>query len=439
MAKISIFGLGYVGCVSAACLANDGHQVIGVDTNPDKVSTLNSGHSPIIEPQLAELIAQGVQSNFLHAIVDSKDAIEQSDLSFICVGTPSSEVGSLDLHYVKRVAEQIGTALRDKENRHTVVFRSTMLPGSMEEIVLPILEKYSGKHAGKDFGVCYNPEFLREGTAVQDFYEPPRTVIGQIDVASGDELALVYSKVLGPSIRTDLRTAEMVKYADNTFHALKIAFSNEIGNICKALGVDSHKVMEIFVVDKKLNLSPVYLKPGFAFGGSCLPKDLRAITHKAGSLDIETPVLQGIIRSNEYQKRITFNMIRRTGYKKVGVLGLSFKPDTDDLRESPAVELVETLLGKGYDVLVYDHNVSLSALFGSNRAYIDRELPHLSALLCPSLDQVLEHAEVLVITNRDKEFVTAIEKVKPNQIVLDLVRILADFSGLECRYDGICW
>jgi GDP-mannose 6-dehydrogenase len=438
--RVSIFGLGYVGCVSAACFAKDGHEVIGVDVNPDKAALLNSGRSPIIEPGLAELIAKVVHSGRLRATINSEEAVRETALSFICVGTPSAESGALDLQYVRRVCEQIGETLRQKEERHTVVLRSTMLPGSTDGTVVPILEKTSDKSAGRDFDVCFNPEFLREGSALRDFYDPPRTVIGELHPAGGDLLASLYKGLSAPLIRTDLRAAEMVKYADNAFHGLKVAFGNEIGNLCKAMGIDGHKVMDIFVLDTKLNLSPVYLKPGFAFGGSCLPKDLRAIVRRATEINVDTPLLRAVLKSNEYQKRRGYELIRRTRRKKIGVLGLSFKADTDDLRESPAVELVETLHGKGYDVVVYDQNVSLSALMGSNLAYIQRELPHLSNMLRQSLDEVLEHAEVLVITNRDPEFAGILEKLRPNQRVLDFARIVSPegVSRKDC-YEGICW
>jgi GDP-mannose 6-dehydrogenase len=436
--RIAIFGLGYVGCVSAACLARDGHDVIGVDVNSEKVAALNAGSSPIVEPGLAPMITAARQAGRLRATVDGGEALAASALSFVCVGTPSAAGGALDLQFVRRVCEQIGAALRETAVRHTVVLRSTMLPGSTERVAVPILEQTSGRRAGTDFGVCYNPEFLREGSAVHDFYEPPRVVIGQLDAASGDALAGAYAAVTAPSVRTDLRTAEMVKYADNAFHALKVAFANEIGNLCKALGVDSHQVMEIFVLDTRLNLAPAYFKPGFAFGGSCLPKDLRALIQRARELNVDGPLLPAALASNEQQKQRGFELIRRTGCKKIGILGLSFKPDTDDLRESPAVELVELLVGKGYSVAVYDRNVSLSALVGSNRAYIERELPHLSALLHPRLDDVLTHAEVLVITNRDPEFTQVLNRLRPDQRVIDLVRILPERAP-SGQYEGICW
>jgi len=437
--RISIFGLGYVGCVSAACLAQDGHHVIGVDVNSTKVATLNAGQSPIIEPELASLIAQGVSSGNLRAMSDAHVAVKESDVSFICVGTPSSEAGALDLQFVARVCAQIGGALRPNRTRHTIVVRSTMLPGSTGQVAVPILEQSSGKRAGIDFGLCFNPEFLREGSAIRDFHNPPRIVIGEFDRESGDVVQRIYANLSAPIVRTGLREAEMVKYADNAFHGLKVAFANEIGNLCKALGVDGQKAMEIFVLDTKLNLSPAYLRPGYAFGGSCLPKDLRALVHMASRSDVETPLLRAILESNENQKRRGMDMIRRTGCKKIGMLGLSFKRGTDDLRESPAVELAETLLGKGYDVAIYDPDVSVSRLIGSNRTYIERELPHLSTLMRPTLDEAVEHAEVVVITNHTDEFARALTRLRPNQFVLDLVGINSVEASVNGQYEGISW
>lgn len=437
--RISVFGLGYVGSVTSACLAHEGHNVVGVDINLEKVADINAGRSPVIEPGLETMIASVVQSGHLRAMDDAFEAINDTDVSFICVGTPNLEVGALDLQYIGRVCAQIGEALRLKTTRHTVVIRSTMLPGSTEEVAIPILEQGSGKRAGSDFGVCCNPEFLREGSALEDFYDPPKIVIGQVDQNSGDVVQEIYADLSAPLVRTSLRIAEMVKYADNAFHGLKVAFSNEIGNLCKSLEMDAKEVMDIFVLDTKLNLSSAYLSPGYAFGGSCIPKDLRALIYKAGKVDIDTPLLRAILESNEKQKRLGFEMIRRTGRKKIGVLGLSFKQDTDDLRESPAVELVETLLGKGYDVAVYDPNVSMQDLVGANLRYIEKELPHLSRLMRPTLSQIVDHAEVLVITNRSEEFASMMNRIRPDQLVLDFVGMFPADAALDGQYQGICW
>jgi GDP-mannose 6-dehydrogenase len=435
--KIAIFGMGYVGVVAAGCLAEDGHQVVGVDPNQTKVDLVNGGTSPIVEKDIGELIAKHVAAGTLRATVDVGDAVNATDISMICVGTPSQMNGSLDLRFVRKVCEDIGLALRDKPGFHVVVARSTMLPGTMRDVVIPTLEEFSGKVAGIGFGVCNNPEFLREGTAVYDYYNPPKTVIGETDEKSGDMLAAVYANLPAPMIRTTVETAEMVKYADNAWHALKVTFANEIGNISKALGIDGHAVMKIFCEDTKLNLSPYYLKPGFAFGGSCLPKDVRALTYKARSLDIETPVLRAILPSNEYQSRRAIDMIVGSGHRRIGVLGFAFKAGTDDLRESPVVEVIEYLIGKGFEMRLYDRNVQIAALTGANRDYIMNHIPHISRLMSPSIEDVLAFADTIVIGNGAPEFDAAIENLRPGQKVVDLVRLGKRNSG--GAYEGICW
>lgn len=436
--KISIFGLGYVGAVSAGCLAQDGHFIIGVDPNQTKVDLINKGKTPIIEKDIGNIITSAAKAGMLRATMDVQDAVNNSDLSLICVGTPSQLNGGLDLKYVRGVCEQIGLALKNKPSFHVVVARSTMLPGSMRSVVIPALEDASGKKAGKDFGVCNNPEFLREGTAVEDFYSPPKTVIGEMETQSGDLLSSLYKKIDAPMIRTDVETAEMVKYTDNVWHALKVSFANEIGNVCKAIGIDGHQVMEIFCQDTKLNLSSYYMKPGFAFGGSCLPKDVRALTYKGRSLDLDLPVLNAILPSNARQVEKGIKMIMDKGRRKVGVLGFSFKAGTDDLRESPLVDVIEYLLGKGYELRIYDRNVSLAALTGANRDYILNHIPHISRLMANSMEEVLNFAEVLVIGNTANEFREVFQKLKPGQMVVDLVRITNEKSQ-PGRYDGICW
>lgn len=436
--KISIFGLGYVGAVSAGCLANEGHEVIGVDPNQTKVDLINQGKTPIIEKDIGELIEMAVKEGRLRATTDASEAIRGTELSLICVGTPSQLNGNLDLKFVRRVCERIGSALKTKPERHVMVVRSTVLPGTMRNVVIPTLEEFSGKRAGVDFGVCNNPEFLREGSSVYDFYHPPKTVIGETDTQSGDRVASLYDKMDALLIRTDLETAEMVKYTDNAWHALKIGFANEIGNICKTLGIDSHKVMNIFCRDTKLNISASYLKPGFAFGGSCLPKDLRALIYKARRLDLNLPILKSILPSNELQVERCVRMIMEKGSKKVGVLGFSFKACTDDLRESPIVEVVERLIGKGYDIRLYDRNVNLASLVGANRDYILNHIPHISKLMVKGIDEVLAHADTVVIGNGDKEFRGVLDRLRPDQVVVDLVRIGERQSEVD-RYDGICW
>ncbi|HET6630821.1 MAG TPA: UDP-glucose/GDP-mannose dehydrogenase family protein [Woeseiaceae bacterium] len=436
--RISVFGLGYVGVVSAACLARDGHTVIGVDPNTTKVDLINSGHTPVIEAEVEELIGAAVAAGRLSAGTDSREAVLQSDVSLICVGTPSQANGSLELRYVETVCGEIGRAIRDKDGYHVVVMRSTMLPGSMLDVVVPTLEEASGKTAGKEFGVAINPEFLREGSAVHDYRNPPKTVIGCSDEKSGEIVADLYRHLPCPLVITDLKTAEMVKYVDNVWHALKVGFANEVGNVAKALGVDGHRVMDIFCMDDKLNLSSYYLKPGFAFGGSCLPKDLRAFTYKARTLDVNLPILESILPSNELQVRRGFDMVAANGGRKVGVLGFSFKAGTDDLRESPMVELIERLIGKGYELRVYDRNVNLARLVGANREFILNRIPHIAALMVDDIAAAIDGADVVVIGNGDPEFGRITGRLKAGQHVVDLVR--TDLAGsADGSYDGICW
>jgi GDP-mannose 6-dehydrogenase len=436
--KLSVFGLGYVGCVSAACFARAGHEVVGVDVNTTKVGIINSGQSPIVEPGVAELIAEMVAAGRLRATTDARAAVAQTDLSLVCVGTPSRANGSLDLTYVKRVCAEIGAGLEGRPGRHTVVIRSTMLPGTVESVVTPALEVYSGLKAGPDFGVCINPEFLREGTALKDFYAPPFTLVGADDEEAAAPVRRLYAHIDAPVFVTAVKAAEMVKYACNCFHALKVSFANEIGNVAKELGIDSHEVMRVFCHDTKLNLSPYYLKPGFAFGGSCLPKDLRALTYKAREVDVEVPVLQAALQSNRLQVERGVEMVLRTGRKRVGVLGFSFKAGTDDLRESPMVTLIETLLGKGLQLALYDRDVSLARLVGANKEYIEREIPHISQLMRASVEEVLAHAEVIVVGNRAEEFREIEGRLRGDQLVIDLVRL---FEGRVSggQYEGLCW
>lgn len=421
--NISILGLGYVGCVSAACFAQDGHHVIGVDVNPIKVEIINAGHSPIIEAGLADILSEAVQNGLLTATSDTLEAIAKTDLTFVCVGTPSAGNGNLDLRYIRRVTQSIAEGLEQKKKHHVVVFRSTMLPGSMESVIIPILEGISNRKVGKDIGLVYNPEFLREGTAIHDFRHPPKTVIGEWDSDSGDIVAGLYSKLDAPLVRADIRTVEMVKYADNAFHALKIAFSNEIGTICDRAGIDSQHLMDIFCLDNKLNISRAYLRPGFAFGGSCLPKDLRAINYLARSFDLNLPLLNAILYSNDEHKQRALDLILAQEKKRIGFLGLSFKEGTDDLRESPSVELIERLIGKGYTVFVYDRNVSLSRLMGANKAFIEQELPHIASLLVPNVQNIIDMSEVIVLTNRSTEYASILEQLRPDQTIIDLIRL----------------
>jgi GDP-mannose 6-dehydrogenase len=437
MARVSVFGLGYVGAVSVACLADHGHDVVGVDVNPDKVDAIAAGRSPIVEPGLAELLRRGVAAGRIRATTDTALAVRDTGVSLVCVGTPSQPNGSLDLGYVRRVCEAIGAALAGKPDFHVVVARSTMLPGSTEEVVVPALESRSAKRRGRDFAVCFNPEFLREGSSLADFAAPPFTVIGSDDERASEAVRALYARVQAPLAVVPIRVAEMLKYACNAFHGLKVVFANEIGNLCKQQGIDSHAVMDLFCRDHKLNLSPYYLKPGFAFGGSCLPKDLRALLYHGRQLDTRTPTLESILPSNERQIDIAYQMVRRTGCRRIGVLGFSFKAGTDDLRESPMVALIEMLIGKGYEVRVYDRSVSLANLMGANRAFIEQEIPHIGKLMRERIQDVLAESELLVIGNRAEEFKDALAQVRPDQIVLDLVRIVDAPQG--DGYSGICW
>jgi GDP-mannose 6-dehydrogenase len=436
--KVSIFGLGYVGTVCAGCLAREGHEIIGVEPVLTKVELVNAGKSPIIEADIEEIIADAVKSRRLRATDDPVQAILDTDLSFVCVGTPSQINGNLDLTHVRHACEQLGRGLKNKTARHTVVIRSTILPGTMRRMVIPVLEEYSGKKAGKDFGVCNNPEFLREGSAVMDFAFPSKTVIGELDGASGDAVAALYAKLNAPLIRTDVETAEMIKYIDNSWHALKIGFANEIGNLCKVFSIDAHRAMEIFCQDKKLNISSAYLKPGFAFGGSCLPKDLRALAYSAKLHDLELPILNAILPSNELQVARGLQLIMVKGRKRIGILGFSFKEGTDDLRESPMIEIIERLTGKGYDVRIYDKNVQVARLVGANRDFILNRIPHISRLMVDNIDAVLQHGETIVVGNKSAEFESVPQRLHKGQCLVDFVRI-SNYPNNNGEYSGICW
>ena len=441
--KIAVFGLGYVGVVSAACLVRDGHDVCGVDPNTVKVGFLQQGKSPIVEPGLEELIATAVAAGRLAAGSDPAAAVARSDVLMVCVGTPGQANGSLDLSYVRRVVQQIGEQLAQAPAYKVVVIRSTLLPGSMQSVVIPTLEDSSRRKAGTDFGVCINPEFLREGTAIYDYDHPPKTVIGASDERAAAMVRELYATLSAPLILTDLRTAEMLKYIDNSWHALKVSFANEVGRLCKATGIDARLAMRLFCTDTKLNISSAYLRPGFAFGGSCLPKDVRALTYQGRLLDVDTPVLSSILVSNQLHIAHALAMIRATGRRRIGLLGLSFKEGTDDLRESPIVTLAEQLIGKGYELCVYDRNVRLSSLLGANREYILNHIPHIGRLMVDRPEQLFEHAEVVVVASADPEFAALLERLPPGVSVIDLVGAAnraagAGSAGME-GYDGIAW
>ena len=435
--RISIFGLGYVGAVCAGCLSARGHEVIGVDVSQTKIDLINQGKSPIVEPGLAELLEAGVNSGLLRGTTDVGAAVLASELSFIAVGTPSKRNGDLDLGYMESVCKQIGAALRDKQERHTVVVRSTVLPGTVKNVVIPLIEAASGKKAGVDFGVATNPEFLRESTAIKDYDFPAMTVIGELDEQSGDLLQELYSELDAPIIRKSIEVAEMIKYTCNVWHAAKVTFANEIGNIAKAAGVDGREVMDVVCQDHKLNLSKYYLKPGFAFGGSCLPKDVRALNYRAGSLDVEAPLIGSLMRSNAAQVQKAFDIIASHDSRKVALLGLSFKAGTDDLRESPQVELAEMLIGKGFDLSIYDRNVEYARVHGANKEYIESKIPHVSSLLNSDLDDVVAKADIIVLGNSDERFAKLAEQAPSGKRVIDLVGFMPHASNGVA--EGICW
>jgi GDP-mannose 6-dehydrogenase len=429
--------LGYVGCVSAACFASEGHKVIGVDVSESKVAQINAGKSTIVEEGIAELVAEVVKSGHLRATSDVRDAVLNSELSLICVGTPSRPNGSIDLSYVVRVSQQIGAAIKEKGRWHTVVIRSTVMPGTLDTHVIPAVEAASGLRHGEHFAVCSNPEFLREGTSIKDFREAPFTLIGATDASHAEPLAALYAKVPGKLHVVALRVAESVKYACNCFHGLKVGFANEIGNLCKVMGVDSHEVMRIFCEDTKLNISTAYLKPGFAFGGSCLPKDLRALVHRGRVEDVQMPILEAVLTSNRNQIDRAFHMVMATGSKKIGVLGLAFKAGTDDLRESPMIPLVEMLLGKGCQVTIHDRDVSRASIIGANKEYVEREIPHLWSLMRDTTSEVIDSGDIVVIGNSSKEY-RNLGAALDGKIVIDLARAVSGrTSGSD--YHGICW
>jgi GDP-mannose 6-dehydrogenase len=431
--KISIYGLGYVGAVSAACLAADGHTVVGVDTNPVKVDMLNKGHAPVVEAGLGELIDEGVRAGRLRATTDCDAAVADTDVGLVCVGTPSKNNGSLDITNLRRVAGDIGHAIRRCRSQITVVVRSTVLPGTTRDVLQPELERI----AGRPVAMAVYPEFLREGTAIRDYHEPSKVVVGVTDDATRDLVTAFAARPGVPLVVTDLELAEMTKYVDNSWHALKVTFANEIGSLAKAQGLDGQRVMDTMCADTKLNLSRLYLRPGFAFGGSCLPKDVRALRYHGRRLDLDLPLLNAILPSNAQQLDRALQLVL-DGPRQVGVLGLAFKAGTDDLRESPVVEVVERLIGKGYDVRIYDGNVNLAKLVGANRDYILEQIPHISDLLASSIDEVVDHAHTLVIGNNDRAFRAVAERPRPGQRIVDLVHIIerrSDGNG----YEGLGW
>lgn len=439
MAAVSVFGLGYVGCVSAACFAREGHDVVGVDVSEAKVALVNAGNSTIVEEGIAELVRDMVGSGKLRATTSATEAVAATSISLVCVGTPSRANGSLDLSYVERVCEEVGEALASKAAYHVVVIRSTVLAGTLHDLVIPALERTSGKKAGEHFGVVSNPEFLREGTSIKDFDNPPFTLIGADESRAADAVAALYSGINAAVHVVPVRVSEMVKYACNAFHGLKVSFANEIGNVCKALNVDSHEVMRLVCEDRKLNISPAYLKPGFAFGGSCLPKDLRAITYKAQEHDVQVPLLRATLESNEQQVERAFRLVEKAGNRKVGVLGLAFKPGTDDLRESPLVSLVERLIGRGYHVRVYDRFVVEAQVIGSNRTFIEKEIPHIWQLVTNDVNAVLKHADTVVLGTDTAKSMSGLRSALMGRSIVDLVRVESGVVSLASAYQGVAW
>ena len=438
--KIAVFGLGYVGTVSAACLARDGHQVIGVDVNPQKVEMIADGRTPIIEPGLAALVQSGVQEGRLTATESAADAVAATDLALICVSTPSRPNGDLNDTYLAKVAMEIGDCLRERDRRYTVVVRSTALPGTMRGRVIPLLETHAGATAGVDFGVCYHPEFLREGSAIDDYDQPPKIVLGADDEASRDALERIYLGQDAERLKTSIEEAELLKYVDNCWHALKVAFGNEFGRICHALEIDGRRIMSMFAQDTKLNISSKYLRPAYAFGGSCLPKDLRAVNYLGRNrLDLSLPILESIIPSNQVHVESGYELVVEAGNRAVGMVGLSFKPDTDDLRESPLVTLAERLIGKGYQLRIYDPSINLAKLVGANRNYIEQTIPHIAELLVPSLDDLLSHAKTVVIGHPADVGEALADGIGDRQTVVDLHGLFWDRQTDDQDYRGIGW
>jgi GDP-mannose 6-dehydrogenase len=437
--RVSVFGLGYVGAVSCGCLAKDGFDVVGVDVNPAKVQLINDGKSPIVEEQIGDLIATAVASGKLKATVDAVEAAKTAEVMLISVGTPSRPNGGINFAALERVCESIGQAIASRKDCPVIVVRSTVLPGTVRSLVIPLLEQASGKEHGEGFAACFNPEFLRESSSVKDYYDPPFSLIGCDRREDGESAARIYAAIKAPVLYSTIESAEMVKYVCNAFHALKVTFANEIGMVAQTLGVDSHQVMDIACQDTKLNISPKYLRPGFAFGGSCLPKDVRALVQKGRERDLDLPLLNGILSSNRSQIDRAIEMVVSLRKKKVAMLGISFKAGTDDLRESPLVTLTEALIGKGFDVKIYDRNISLTRLVGANKEYIERELPHLASALSEDLAAVVQAAEVVIVGNGSPEFKQLGGFLKDGQTVIDLVRVpgLSDRPGIE--YRGITW
>lgn len=437
--KISIFGLGYVGAVSLACLARDGHQVYGVDIDKSKLELIRSGRTPIVEEGMVDLMRQVSEGGNVQVTSDVSEAINNTEISFVCVGTPSQQNGSQSLHAIERVCEQIGEALANKSDKHVVVIRSTIQPGTMERVVRPILEKASGKSSTKDFGLCFQPEFLREGSSIKDYDNPPYTVVGCDADWAVESVKRLFDELPGEFVSTDIGTAEILKYACNAFHALKVTFANEIGRIAQAKDVDSHKVMDLVCRDKSLNISPAYLKPGFAFGGSCLPKDLRALLYVSKMSDVNVPLLASLLPSNQVHIDHAIEMVMASRKKTVAMVGLSFKSGTDDLRESPLVAIAERFIGKGLELKIYDPEVQLSSLIGANKNYIEEHIPHIAKLFSDDLHGIIESSDVVIAGIKSEEINATLEKtLRSDQLLVDLAN-LPNREALAAEYCGACW
>ena len=433
--NISVFGLGYVGTVCAACLADRGHTVIGVDKAESKVTAIRDGRSPIIEQDLNELIENGVKRGRLTATMESEEAVKSTDLSIVCVGTPSQTNGALSLAAIETVSTEIGSAMRGKNTRHEIVVRSTVLPGTTRGVIVPRLVEASGKHPGPAFGIAFNPEFMREGSSVTDFNTPSKTIVGALDNATSALVLSLYKHLPGPKITTKIETAELVKYVDNAWHALKVTFANEIGAISSSLEIDSHEVMRIFCEDQRLNISAAYLRPGFAFGGSCLPKDLRALTYLGRRLDLSLPVLNHVLDSNRMIIDRGAHWILSQSRRRIAFLGISFKSGTDDVRESPFVELAERIIGKGCEVRIFDPNVQLGHMVGANKDYLMNVLPHITELLVPKIQDATDWAEAIIVTSADPIYAKGLAKLRKDQVILDFAGIApAGEEGVRCEY-----
>ncbi len=437
--KISVFGLGYVGAVSLACLARDGHEIVGVDIDPNKLELLRRGQAPIVETGIQELMRAVTQAGGVRVTDSVRDAILATDLSFVCVGTPASSNGNQDLGAITRIAEQIGAILPEKGTRHVIVIRSTVKPGTVEEVIQPAIERSSGLKAGRDFSLCFQPEFLREGTSINDYDHPPMTVIGTEDPHAVSLLKSVFGHLPCEFVHTSVRTAEMLKYACNAFHAVKVTFANEIGRISQAMGVDPHEVMRMLCMDRQLNISPAYLRPGFAFGGSCLPKDLKALLYAAKTRDVELPMLANVLPSNVTHIEHAIDAVLSSGKRSVGMIGLSFKSGTDDLRESPFVIMAERFIGKGLQLCIYDPQVNVARLIGANRRFIEESIPHIASLMSTELEKLIRDADVLVVAMKTPEVIAALEAhARPDQLLLDIA-VLPNRDALPSQYQGMCW